>query len=67
MSTGMTNRNPNLDPLTLPLNGSTLIEASAGTGKTFTSPSCMYGWYWAMARTTTVRWPRACCRPTCWW
>jgi len=28
--------NPNLDPLTLPLNGSTLIEASAGTGKTFT-------------------------------
>ncbi|TNE70604.1 MAG: exodeoxyribonuclease V subunit beta, partial [Gammaproteobacteria bacterium] len=30
------NRNPNLDPLTLPLNGSTLIEASAGTGKTFT-------------------------------
>lgn len=25
-----------LDPLTLPLNGSTLIEASAGTGKTFT-------------------------------
>ncbi|WP_372986147.1 exodeoxyribonuclease V subunit beta [Marinobacter sp.] len=36
MSTEMTNRNPNLDPLTLPLNGSTLIEASAGTGKTFT-------------------------------
>ncbi|MDX1599332.1 MAG: UvrD-helicase domain-containing protein, partial [Marinobacter sp.] len=32
----MTNRNPNLDPLTLPLNGSSLIEASAGTGKTFT-------------------------------
>jgi len=28
--------NPNLDPLALPLNGSTLIEASAGTGKTFT-------------------------------
>src|SRR5690554_211578 len=26
----------NLNPLTLPLNGSTLIEASAGTGKTFT-------------------------------
>ncbi|AZT82088.1 exodeoxyribonuclease V subunit beta [Marinobacter sp. NP-4(2019)] len=36
MSNNMTNRNPNLDPLTLPLNGSTLIEASAGTGKTFT-------------------------------
>ncbi len=32
----MSQRNPNLDPLTLPLNGSTLIEASAGTGKTFT-------------------------------
>src|SRR5690606_41090696 len=30
------NRNPNLDPLALPLNGSALIEASAGTGKTFT-------------------------------
>ncbi|PCM44114.1 exodeoxyribonuclease V subunit beta [Marinobacter sp. ANT_B65] len=28
--------NPNLDPLALPLNGSSLIEASAGTGKTFT-------------------------------
>jgi len=28
--------NPNLDPLALPLNGSALIEASAGTGKTFT-------------------------------
>lgn len=28
--------NPNLDPLTLPLNGNSLIEASAGTGKTFT-------------------------------
>lgn len=32
----MTNRNPNLDPLALPLTGSALIEASAGTGKTFT-------------------------------
>ncbi|MEA1080196.1 exodeoxyribonuclease V subunit beta [Marinobacter qingdaonensis] len=30
------NRNPDLDPLALPLNGSSLIEASAGTGKTFT-------------------------------
>lgn len=30
------NPNPHLDPLTLPLRGSTLIEASAGTGKTFT-------------------------------
>ncbi|WP_375172423.1 exodeoxyribonuclease V subunit beta [Marinobacter sp.] len=29
-------RNPNLDPLALPLHGSALIEASAGTGKTFT-------------------------------
>ena len=28
--------NPHLDPLTLPLQGSALIEASAGTGKTFT-------------------------------
>ena len=32
----MTSFNPNLDPLALPLNGSALIEASAGTGKTFT-------------------------------
>jgi exodeoxyribonuclease V beta subunit len=32
----MKNRKPNLDPLALPLNGSALIEASAGTGKTFT-------------------------------
>jgi exodeoxyribonuclease V beta subunit len=32
----MAKPNPNLDPLALPLNGSTLIEASAGTGKTFT-------------------------------
>jgi exodeoxyribonuclease V beta subunit len=31
-----TTGNPNLDPLALPLNGSSLIEASAGTGKTFT-------------------------------
>ncbi|MBL1271955.1 MAG: exodeoxyribonuclease V subunit beta [Oceanospirillales bacterium] len=31
-----TTPNPNLDPLALPLNGSSLIEASAGTGKTFT-------------------------------
>ncbi|WP_309044161.1 exodeoxyribonuclease V subunit beta [Marinobacter sediminicola] len=29
-------KNPNLDPLALSLNGSSLIEASAGTGKTFT-------------------------------
>lgn len=36
MSTDTITRNPNLDPLTLPLHGSTLIEASAGTGKTFT-------------------------------
>jgi exodeoxyribonuclease V beta subunit len=36
MNTGNPHRTPNLDPLTLPLNGSTLIEASAGTGKTFT-------------------------------
>ncbi len=28
--------NPRLDPLTLPLQGSRLIEASAGTGKTYT-------------------------------
>ncbi len=32
----MTRQTAHLDPLTLPLNGSTLIEASAGTGKTFT-------------------------------
>nr|WP_297400793.1 exodeoxyribonuclease V subunit beta [uncultured Marinobacter sp.] len=32
----MSNLNPNLEPLALPLNGSALIEASAGTGKTFT-------------------------------
>ncbi|PHQ24971.1 exodeoxyribonuclease V subunit beta [Marinobacter guineae] len=36
MTDQMSNRNPNLDPLALPLNGSALIEASAGTGKTFT-------------------------------
>ena len=35
MTEQRTNRNPNLDPLALPLNGSALIEASAGTGKTF--------------------------------
>ena len=34
--TDVNNLNPNLDPDTLPLNSSTLIEASAGTGKTFT-------------------------------
>lgn len=36
MTDQTSNRNPNLNPLTLPLNGSALIEASAGTGKTFT-------------------------------
>ncbi|WP_372964983.1 exodeoxyribonuclease V subunit beta [Marinobacter sp.] len=36
MTDHTTNRNPSLDPLALPLNGSALIEASAGTGKTFT-------------------------------
>ncbi|KMQ76973.1 exodeoxyribonuclease V subunit beta [Marinobacter subterrani] len=36
MTEPMNNRNPNLDPLALALNGSALIEASAGTGKTFT-------------------------------
>ena len=36
MTEPMSNRNPNLDPLALALNGSALIEASAGTGKTFT-------------------------------
>jgi exodeoxyribonuclease V beta subunit len=36
MTDQMTNHTPNLDPLALPLNGSALIEASAGTGKTFT-------------------------------
>lgn len=36
MTEQMDNRNPNLDPLALALNGSALIEASAGTGKTFT-------------------------------
>ena len=36
MTEPMTNRNPNLNPLALPLHGSALIEASAGTGKTFT-------------------------------
>ncbi len=36
MSDPMSNFNPDLDPLALPLNGSALIEASAGTGKTFT-------------------------------
>ncbi|SNC61686.1 DNA helicase/exodeoxyribonuclease V, beta subunit [Marinobacter sp. es.048] len=36
MTEQMNNRNPNLDPLDLALNGSALIEASAGTGKTFT-------------------------------
>ena len=32
----MNNHITPLDPLTLPLTGSHLIEASAGTGKTFT-------------------------------
>lgn len=32
----MTNSSEQLNPLTFPLNGSRLIEASAGTGKTFT-------------------------------
>ncbi|GGY72906.1 exodeoxyribonuclease V subunit beta [Marinobacter zhanjiangensis] len=32
----MSQQSTTLNPLTLPLNGSTLIEASAGTGKTFT-------------------------------
>lgn len=36
MSADMKILSPHLDPLTLPLSGSTLIEASAGTGKTFT-------------------------------
>ncbi|MBS8240003.1 exodeoxyribonuclease V subunit beta [Marinobacter lipolyticus] len=36
MNQATDNRNPNLNPLALPLNGSALIEASAGTGKTFT-------------------------------
>ncbi len=36
MTEQMNNRNPNLDSLALALNGSALIEASAGTGKTFT-------------------------------
>ena len=36
MSQRTTQDNPRLDPLTLPLKGSRLIEASAGTGKTFT-------------------------------
>ncbi|QSP95579.1 exodeoxyribonuclease V subunit beta [Marinobacter salinisoli] len=36
MSTELPQSRPHLDPLALPLNGSTLIEASAGTGKTFT-------------------------------
>lgn len=36
MNNAAANINPNLDPLALPLNGSALIEASAGTGKTFT-------------------------------
>ena len=31
MTEQRTNRNPNLNPLALPLNGSALIEASAGT------------------------------------
>lgn len=36
MTDPISKRNPNLDPLALALNGSALIEASAGTGKTFT-------------------------------
>ena len=32
----MQSRPESLNPLTLPLNGERLIEASAGTGKTFT-------------------------------
>ena len=39
-----------LNPLTLPLSGSWLIEASAGTSKP-PWPRCMCGWRWATART----------------
>lgn len=43
-----------LDIPTLPLNGRRLIEAGAGTGKTFTWPRSMCGWCWAMAVTPPI-------------
>jgi ATP-dependent exoDNAse (exonuclease V) beta subunit len=39
-----------LHPLRFPLRGSRLIEASAGTGKTFTIAACTCGWCWAWRR-----------------
>lgn len=45
------------DPyLSLPLDGVRLIEASAGTGKTFTPPRCSPGWWWSRA-TASARSP----------
>jgi ATP-dependent exoDNAse (exonuclease V) beta subunit (contains helicase and exonuclease domains) len=38
-----------LDALTLPLQGSRLIEASAGTGKTWTIAALYLAWCWATA------------------
>ena len=41
-----------LDPLTFPLHGVRLIEASAGTGKTYTIAACICGWCWDTAGRT---------------
>lgn len=60
------NRNPNLDPLALALNGSALIEASAGTGKTFTIAILYVRLVLGHGQSRTAR-CRICCRPTCWW
>ena len=44
MNTGNPHRTPNLDPLTLPLNGSTLIEASAAVSITAAGSSARRWW-----------------------
>lgn len=67
MNSDTMQRSPNLNPLTLPLHGSTLIEASAGTGKTFTIAILYVRLVLGHVSRRTVPWRRACCRPTCWW
>ncbi len=45
------------DPyLALPLEGIRLIEASAGTGKTFTLPRCSPAWWWSRACASARSW-----------
>jgi len=62
----MINHNPNLDPLALPLNGSTLIEASAGTGKTFTIAILYVRLVLGHGQNEDSP-LQTCCHQTCWW